>query len=56
MIFGTSVAILTSVYPPGERGKALGISVAGVYLGLSLGPVIGGFLTQYYGWNPSLLQ
>ncbi len=51
MIFGTGVAILTSVYPPGERGKALGINVAGVYLGLSLGPVVGGFLTQNFGWR-----
>lgn len=51
MIFGTSIAILTSVYPPGERGKALGITIAGVYLGLSLGPVIGGFLTQNFGWR-----
>ncbi len=51
MIFGTGVAILTSVYPPGERGKALGINVAGVYLGLSLGPVFGGFLTQHLGWR-----
>src|SRR5574341_1209540 len=47
MIFGTGVAILTSVYPPGERGKALGINVAAVYLGLTLGPFFGGFL------NPS---
>ena len=51
MIFGTGMAILTSVYPPGERGKALGINVAGVYLGLSLGPVVGGFLTQHFGWR-----
>jgi len=51
MIFGTGVAILTSVYPPGERGKALGINVAAVYLGLSLGPVFGGFLTQHFGWR-----
>jgi EmrB/QacA subfamily drug resistance transporter len=56
MIFGTSVAILTSVYPPGEKGKALGITVAGVYLGLSLGPVIGGFLTQYFGWRSIFLS
>jgi len=45
------MAILTSVYPPGERGKALGINVAGVYLGLSLGPVVSGFLTQHFGWR-----
>jgi len=51
MIFGTGVAILTAVYPPGERGRALGINVAAVYLGLSLGPLVGGFLTQHFGWR-----
>ncbi len=51
MIFGTGVAILTSVFPPGERGRVLGINVAAVYLGLSLGPSIGGSLTQQLGWR-----
>ena len=51
MIFSTSVAILTSVFPAEERGKVLGINVAAVYLGLSLGPFLGGFLTQYLGWR-----
>ncbi len=51
LIFGTSVAILTSVYPPGERGRVLGLSVAAVYVGLSLGPTIGGVLTQNLGWR-----
>jgi len=51
MIFGTSLAIITSVFPPGERGKAMGINITAVYLGLSLGPVIGGLLTQYFGWR-----
>ncbi len=55
MIFGTGVAILTSVFPPRERGKALGINVASVYLGLSLGPFLGGFLTQYLGWRSIFL-
>ena len=55
MIFGTSVAILTSVYPAGERGKALGINVGSVYLGLSLGPSVGGFLTQHLGWRSIFL-
>jgi MFS family permease len=36
MVFGTGLAILTSVYPPGERGKAIWISVTSVYVGLSL--------------------
>ncbi|CAJ37952.1 MFS transporter [Methanocella arvoryzae] len=51
MIFGTSVAILTSSFPPKDRGKVLGINVALVYLGLSLGPVVGGIITQQVGWR-----
>jgi EmrB/QacA subfamily drug resistance transporter len=51
MIFGTGVAILTSVFPAAERGKVLGINVAAVYSGLSLGPFLGGFLTQQLGWR-----
>jgi MFS family permease len=51
MIFGTSLAILTSVFEPGERGKAMGINITAVYSGLSGGPVIGGLLTQYFGWR-----
>ena len=51
MIFGTSIAILTSVYPEGERGFALGITIAAVYIGLSLGPFFGGFLTEHVGWR-----
>jgi EmrB/QacA subfamily drug resistance transporter len=56
MIVGTSVAILTSVFPPGERGRALGVNVAAVYLGLSLGPFLGGFLTQQLGWQSIFLM
>jgi EmrB/QacA subfamily drug resistance transporter len=51
MIFGTSTAIVTSVYGPGERGRALGVTTAATYVGLSLGPAVGGFLTQHLGWR-----
>lgn len=51
MIFSTSVAIITSVFPPKERGRAMGIAVGSVYLGLSLGPFAGGLLTQHFGWR-----
>ncbi len=51
MIFSTGMAILTSVFPPKERGKAFGISVAATYMGLSLGPFLGGLLTQEFGWR-----
>ena len=55
MIAGTGVAILTSVSPIQERGKVLGINVAATYLGLSLGPVLGGILTQQLGWRSIFL-
>jgi len=51
MMFGTSIAILTSVYPPKERGKVLGLSTAVVYVGLSSGPFLGGILTEFLGWR-----
>jgi EmrB/QacA subfamily drug resistance transporter len=55
MIYGTGVAILTSVFPGEQRGQVLGLNVAAVYLGLSLGPSIGGFLTQQLGWRSIFL-
>jgi len=55
MIFGTGVAILTSVFPAGERGRVLGINIGAIYLGLSIGPFVGGFLTQHFGWRSIFL-
>ena len=51
MIFGTSMAIITSVFPPGERGRAMGINITATYAGLSTGPFLGGLLTEYFGWR-----
>ena len=55
MVFATGLAILTSVYPPQERGKVLGIAVAAVYIGLSCGPFFGGWLTQHFSWRAIFL-
>jgi len=55
MVFATGIAILTSVYPPQERGKVLGIAVAAVYIGLSCGPFFGGWLTQHFSWRSIFL-
>jgi EmrB/QacA subfamily drug resistance transporter len=51
MIFGTAVAILTSTTPAEHRGKTLGIYTTAVYLGLSMGPFLGGILTDTFGWR-----
>ncbi|MFA6809178.1 MAG: MFS transporter [Eubacteriales bacterium] len=45
------MALLTSVFPPKERGRAIGINVSAVYIGLSAGPFLGGILTQHLGWR-----
>jgi EmrB/QacA subfamily drug resistance transporter len=50
MIFATSLAIVTQVFGPGERGAAIGITIATVYAGLSIGPFLGGILTDRFGW------
>jgi Arabinose efflux permease len=51
MMFSTNTAIVTSAFPPQERGKAIGLNVTAVYLGLSAAPVLGGFFTQTFGWR-----
>jgi EmrB/QacA subfamily drug resistance transporter len=51
MVWGTATALLSAAYPHNERGKVLGWNVAAVYLGVSIGPTIGGLLTQNLGWR-----
>lgn len=51
MTFATNVAILTFVFAPERRGAALGANVAATYLALSLGPVLGGLITESLGWR-----
>ncbi|NLT40082.1 MAG: MFS transporter [Clostridiales bacterium] len=51
MIFATAMAILTSVVPPQSRGKALGFNSAATYVGLSVGPVAGGFVSSNFSWR-----
>jgi len=55
LIFGTSMALLTSSFPPQERGKVLGINTGSVYLGAALGPVLGGMLTHHFTWRSVFL-
>jgi EmrB/QacA subfamily drug resistance transporter len=51
MLFGMNMAIITSVFPPNERGKALGINTAVVYFSIAAGPFFGGIITHYWGWH-----
>ena len=51
MIFSTNTAVLISAFPEEMRGRVLGYSLASTYVGLSAGPVIGGFLNYNLGWK-----
>lgn len=51
MIFSTGMAMLVASHPATMRGRVIGFSAAATYIGLSLGPVLGGLITQYLGWR-----
>jgi EmrB/QacA subfamily drug resistance transporter len=55
MLFATSPAILIRIFPPEQRGRALGLQSMLVYLGLTVGPSIGGWLTGRFGWRAVFL-
>lgn len=51
LMVATSAAIVTAVFPPQQRGRALGINIMAVYVGLSVGPPLGGILVDTAGWR-----
>jgi EmrB/QacA subfamily drug resistance transporter len=51
MIFATGIALLISIFPKNKRGQVLGINTTAVYIGLFMGPILGGWLAQNLGWR-----
>jgi len=51
LVMSTNMAILTDVVPREKLGKAIGFNIGAVYLGLSAGPFIAGWITSTYGWR-----
>jgi EmrB/QacA subfamily drug resistance transporter len=51
LLMAISPAMLTSAFPPNERGRALGINSVIVALGVSAGPTLGGIITQSFTWR-----
>lgn len=51
----TSMAMVVNTFDPEERGKALGVTITGVYIALSLAPVLGGVLNYQLGWRSVIL-
>ena len=55
MVFGTGMAIVSQVFAQHGRGMALGLTSTSVYLGLTCGPPIGGWLTEGWNWHAVFL-
>lgn len=55
MLYATQMAIVSSVFPPHQRGRAIGIVVSAVYVGLAAGPLLGGIATDLFGWRANFL-
>ncbi len=51
LIMAVSPAMLTTAFPPQERGRALGLNAVFVALGVSVGPTLGGFITATASWH-----
>ena len=54
-LFATQIAIISSVYPPAKRGAAIGATISAVYIGLSLGPLLGGRVIEMFSWRAAFL-
>ncbi len=50
-IMAVSPAMLTSAFPAHERGRALGMNAVIVALGVSVGPTLGGIITENLSWR-----
>lgn len=50
-VFTTAISVVANVFPLSDRGRVLGITSAAAYGGLSIGPALGGFATEYLGWR-----
>lgn len=55
MTMALNQGIIAEVFSRGQRGRALGMQGSLVALGTMLGPAVGGFMTETFGWNTVFL-
>ena len=50
-----SHSIISDYYPHGERGRALSFYSMGIYIGILIGFLLGGWINQFFGWRTAFL-
>jgi EmrB/QacA subfamily drug resistance transporter len=55
LIMPATLSIIANVFPPAERGKAIGIWAALAAIGIGLGPLTGGLLLEWFDWSAVFL-
>lgn len=55
MLYATQMALVTSAFPANVRGKMIGLVVGCIYVGLSVGPLLGGYVIDVLGWRAAFL-
>jgi EmrB/QacA subfamily drug resistance transporter len=55
LIMPATLSIITNVFPPHERGRAIGMWAGVAGMGIVLGPVIGGWLLEHFWWGSVFL-
>ncbi|MCL2459690.1 MAG: MFS transporter [Desulfobulbus sp.] len=56
MFLSGSMALVATAYPPMQRARKIGLVSACTYIGLSIGPVVGGYVTLHFGWRHIFLM
>lgn len=51
LIMPSTLSILTNMFPPNERARAIGIWAGMAGIGIPLGPLVGGWLLEHYDWG-----
>jgi EmrB/QacA subfamily drug resistance transporter len=55
MFMSSNQGIIATIFPPEERGRALGLSGTTVAIGTMIGPPLGGFMVDLFGWQSLFL-
>jgi EmrB/QacA subfamily drug resistance transporter len=55
LIMPATLSIITNIFPPTERGRAIGVWAGMAALGVVLGPVAGGWLLEHFWWGSVFL-